>query len=112
MGLGNTAKKVQRVSQLAEKLYDAVNEVLDRLSELHDRVEGAAADIEEVRQEQREQRAILEALADEQGVDVEAAVAEVEELAGDEGDAGEGATESDARTSEGTGDPETSADAG
>lgn len=78
MGLGSTAKKVQRLSNLAEKLYAQVNEVLERLSDLTDRVETASEDIETVRHEQREQRAILEAIAAEQGIDVASAIEEAD----------------------------------
>lgn len=101
MGLGSTAKKVQRLSDLAEKLYEQVNEVLDRLSELHDRVEKAGEDVEAVRSEQREQRAILEALADEQGVDVETVLADVD-IEGPGHDEGPDHDEADPADSEST----------
>lgn len=93
MGLGSTAKKVQRLSDIAEKLYEQVNEVLERLSTLHDRVEGAAEDVEAVRREQREQRAILEAIGAEQGVDVDAVVANVEHPADGRGDGADHGTD-------------------
>lgn len=78
MGLGSTAKKVQRLTDLAEKLYGQVNEVLERLGALQDRVEKASEDVAAVRAEQRRQRAVLEALAAENGIDVEDVLAEVE----------------------------------
>jgi hypothetical protein len=71
MGLGSTAKNVQKLADLAEKLYKQVNEVLKRVGSLQDDVQEATDDVQAVRREQREQRAILEALADEQGVDVD-----------------------------------------
>lgn len=108
MGLGSTAKKVQRLSTLAEKLYEQVNEVLERLSAVHDRVETAAEDVESVRHEQREQRAILEALAEEQAVDVEAVVADLDAR---EPGSDEGTGEPDDGTTEQPGDAEAPADA-
>jgi hypothetical protein len=71
MGLGSTAKNVQKLADLAEKLYKQVNEVLKRVGSLQEDVQEATDDVQAVRREQREQRAILEALADEQGVDVD-----------------------------------------
>lgn len=90
MGLGSTAKKVQQLGDLAEKLYKMVNEVLERVGDLQERVEQSTEDIRAVRREQREQRAILEALAAEQGVDVDAVVAEADVALPEDG---EGATD-------------------
>lgn len=102
MGLGSTAKKVQRLSTLAEKLYEQVNEVLERLSDLTERVETASEDVQAVRREQREQRAILEAIATEQGIDVTSVVEEADlEVPDESGDTGkrsdEPGTQADAR---------------
>lgn len=95
MGLGSTAKNVQKLADLAEKLYKQVNEVLKRVASLQEDVEEATDDVQAVRREQREQRAILEALADEQGVDVGAVLDDAdleppEPAEGDEESADEG----------------------
>jgi predicted transcriptional regulator len=90
MGLGSTAKKVQRLSDLAEKLYKMVNELLDRVGDIQERVEESTEDLRAVRRQQREQRALLEALAEKQGVDVEAVVAEADgDPGGSDGGAGD-----------------------
>ena len=102
MGLGSTAKTVQRLSDLAEKLYKQVNEVLERVSALQERVESASDDIAAVRREQREQRAILAALAEEQGVDVEAVLAEAD-LEPETGPAGSDEEIEDGQAPEATG---------
>jgi len=112
MGLGNTAKKVQQLGDLAEKLYRMVNEVLKRVGDLQERVEESTEDVKAVRREQRRQRAILEALAERQGVDVEAVVAdadveldgEVTENDGDGGDGGDDAGADDDGDDAGAGD--------
>jgi predicted transcriptional regulator len=96
MGLGSTAKKVQQLGDLAEKLYKMVNEVLERLGDLQDRVEQSTEDVRAVRREQREQRAILEALAAEQGVDVDAVVAEADVELPEDGEGGADGPDDDA----------------
>lgn len=75
MGFANTAKKVQQLGDLAEKLYRMVNEVLERTDDLQERVQQSTEDVKAVRREQRRQRAILEALAEQRDVDVEAVLA-------------------------------------
>lgn len=99
MGLGSTAKKVQRLSTLAEKLYEKVNEILERLSDLTDRVETASEDVQAVRREQREQRAILESIAAEQGIDVPSVIEEADlEDSDTSGDQDERSDEAEAPT--------------
>ncbi|PSP48921.1 hypothetical protein BRC67_11845 [Halobacteriales archaeon QH_3_68_24] len=83
MPFGDTAKKIQRLSTLAE------------------RVESTSDQIESMDRELAEQRAIVEALAAEQGVDVDEIVAEVRAAEADETDAAEDATSDD---EDGTGD--------
>lgn len=109
MGLGNTAKKIQQLGDLAEKLYRMVNEVLERTDDLQERVQQSTEDVKAVRREQRRQRALLEALAAERGVDVEAVLAEADlELQGAEG---ETAGADEATDGAGTDDPATTTDA-
>jgi hypothetical protein len=102
MGLGSTAKNVQKLADLAEKLYKQVNEVLKRVGSLQDDVQEATDDVQAVRREQREQRAILEALADEQGVDVEATLeaADLDLPDADDGGTGSGNAAEDATDDE------------
>ena len=72
MGLGSTAKKVQKLADLAEKLYSQVQDVRDRVASLDEDLEATAERVEHVEAEQQRQRALLEALAEERGVDVDA----------------------------------------
>ncbi|MFC6726966.1 DUF5798 family protein, partial [Halobium palmae] len=71
MGLGGTAKKLQKVAEMAEDVYQRLNEVRDEVrrtqetvAETRDRVDGLESEV-------TEQRALIEAIAAEQGIDVE-----------------------------------------
>jgi DNA anti-recombination protein RmuC len=76
MGFGDTAKKIQRVTDIAEKLYERLNQVIEQVQDLKDRVESTSDQLDSMDRELAEQRAIVEALAEQQGVDAEAVVAE------------------------------------
>ncbi|QLH83039.1 DUF5798 family protein [Halosimplex pelagicum] len=113
MGFGDTAKKIQRVSDIAEKLYERLNQVIEQVQDLKERVESTSDQLDSMDRELAEQRAIVEALAEQQGVDPDAVVAErlpdpEAESEGDESDADGGeATEN----GDGAGD-QTGSDAG
>ncbi|WP_123533402.1 DUF5798 family protein [Halosimplex salinum] len=76
MPFGDTAKKVQRVTELAEKLYERVNQIVEQVQEVRERVESTSDQIESIDRELAEQRVIVEALAEQQGVDTDAVVEE------------------------------------
>ncbi|QPV63555.1 hypothetical protein I7X12_02665 [Halosimplex litoreum] len=76
MGFGDTAKKIQRVTDIAEKLYERLNQVIEQVQDLKERVESTSDQLDSMDRELAEQRAIVEALAEQQGVDAEAVVAE------------------------------------
>jgi uncharacterized coiled-coil DUF342 family protein len=87
MGFGSTAKKVQKLANLAEKTYSQMNEVVSDLQELRDDFEDTSERVVELERELAEQRAVLDALAEQEGVDVEQVVADADvnvEAAGDE----------------------------
>lgn len=110
MGLGTTAKKLQAVSETAEKLYTKVDELRSQVKQVRTHAEATSQRVERVERELDEQRAILNALAEEQGIDVDERVAEAtireaepdHELADSEPATEDGADASDA----GTGDVE------
>lgn len=76
MGLGSTAKKLQKVADIADDLYTKVNEQREQLQELRSTVEATSDRVEAIDREQAEQRALLEALAEEQGLDTDAILTE------------------------------------
>ncbi|WP_336339533.1 DUF5798 family protein [Haloarcula brevis] len=77
MGLGSTAKKIQKVADIAEDLYKKVNELKTQLEDLRSTVDETNTRVDGMETELAEQRAIIEALAEERDVDTEAVVADV-----------------------------------
>lgn len=78
MGFGGTAKKIQTVVDLAEKVYDRLNHLVSQVKTLQEQVETASDRVDENRRALAEQRALLEAIAAEQGLDVDAVLEDVE----------------------------------
>lgn len=90
MGLGGTAKKLQKVMDAAEQLYSKMNEVITELKEVQSEVETTSEQVDRIERDLAEQRALLEAVAEQQGVDVGAVVDSVE--LPDSGETGDGET--------------------
>lgn len=109
MGLGGTAKKLGTMLDIAEQTYNRLNDVREQLNSLRETVEGTEARFDDVEREQRRQRALLEAVAEEQGIDTDAVVASVESEA-DDSVPDESATESTSESPPST--PEASASDG
>ena len=78
MGLGSTAKKVQQMVDMAEELYKKLNELREQIVALRETVENTSERVERLERENAKQEAVLAALAEKQGVDVESVVADVE----------------------------------
>ncbi|QSG07583.1 DUF5798 family protein [Halapricum desulfuricans] len=93
MGFGDTAKKLQKVSSIAEDSYKRMNELREQLAQLRKEVESTSEQVDQMEYDLAEQRALLEALVEQQGLDVETIVAEanIEDL--DAGDGGENTAE-------------------
>ena len=77
MGIGSTAKKIQQIVDLAEELYSRLNQVREQLVELRGTVEETGERVSGLEAENERQRELLEALAREQGLDVDAILDEV-----------------------------------
>jgi chromosome segregation ATPase len=82
MGFGSTAKKLQRVTEVADKLYERFERLREQVNELTGTVEETNDRVASLEAELAEQRALLEALADEHDVDV--ATVTVDAATGDE----------------------------
>ena len=78
MGIGSTAKKIQILAERAEQLYEGLVELRERIIGLEESVEEASERTVGVEREQRRQRALLEAIAAEQGIDVESVLESVD----------------------------------
>lgn len=80
MGLGGTAKKVQKLADRADDLYQRVQRLHEQLSETRETVDDTNERVATLEVELAEQRALVTALAEAQGIDVDA----VTEGAGDD----------------------------
>lgn len=74
MGFGSTAKKLQKVADIADDLYTKVNELKSQLQALRETVEETNDRVDDLDGRMDEQRALLEAIAEEQGIDTEVVV--------------------------------------
>lgn len=70
--IGGAGKKISTIVELAEELYDKTTEMRKKLQETGETVDSTAERVERIEAELTEQRAILEAVAEAQGVEVEA----------------------------------------
>ncbi|AXG07264.1 hypothetical protein DU500_12990 [Haloplanus rubicundus] len=77
MGLGSTAKKLQQIADMAEDVYARLNQLREQVTETRETVEETKSRVDEMDHELAEQRAIVEALAEREGIDVDAITAEV-----------------------------------
>jgi uncharacterized coiled-coil DUF342 family protein len=73
MGFGSTAKKVQKLADTAEKLYGRLDEVRQQVVATQETVNDSNERLRAIESELDEQRALLEAIAEEHDVDPEAA---------------------------------------
>lgn len=76
MGFGDTAKKLQKVTSLAEESYNRMNELREQLVQLRNEVESTSQQVDRMEHDLAEQRALLEALAETQDLDVETIIAD------------------------------------
>lgn len=76
--LGNAGKKLQRMLDLAEELYERMNDLREQLRKMQETVEDTNERVSGIEEEQAANRALLEALADEQDIDVDSVVDEPE----------------------------------
>ena len=70
--IGSAGKKLSTMVELAEDLYERVNELRNRMESMSETVDETADRVETLEAELAEQRALVEAIAEERGIDVEA----------------------------------------
>ncbi len=92
MGLGSTAKKIQMLSDSAEKMYRQVQEMQGRIVGLEEEVDETHETVTKLDDRVAEQRALLVAIAENQGLDAEAILAEaaIEDAEADDGSGQDG----------------------
>lgn len=71
MDIAGTKRKVQRVVKVAEETYKKINQVIEQVEQLQENLEQTSEQVDHIEREQADQRALLEALAAEQGLEVE-----------------------------------------
>ncbi|MDL5360378.1 DUF5798 family protein [Halalkalicoccus sp. NIPERK01] len=76
MGLGSTTKKLQMMADKAEQLYAQLNEVKRQLEDLRAKVDTTHDTVSDLEIRHEQNRALLEALAEQQGIDVERVLTE------------------------------------
>jgi hypothetical protein len=113
MDIAATKRRIQRLIKVAEESYKKISELLDRMDRLQEDLRHTSEQVDHMEYELAEQRALLEAIAESQGVDVETLLAEAdlppepgseadgEGGAGDEQESdGEGSTTTESETQE------------
>lgn len=78
MGLGSTAKKVQKLADVAEEMYKRVTELREQINALRETVEETSDRVETLEADVAAQRALLDAIAEQHDVDPERVVAAAE----------------------------------
>jgi hypothetical protein len=78
MGFGSTAKKLQRVADMAEDLVGRLNELKERVIRMEETVDETNERLSEVERNQAEQRALIEAMATQQNIEVAEVLADIE----------------------------------
>ncbi|EMA39153.1 DUF5798 family protein [Halobiforma nitratireducens] len=76
MGLGSTAKKLQGLSDRAEAMYKQVQKLQERIVGLEEEMDDTHDTVKRLDHQLTEQRALLLAIADEQGIDGEEILAD------------------------------------
>ena len=76
MGLGSTAKKLQKLADIVEKTYKRLNELRDQLADLRSTVEDTGQRVEGLERAGAAQRALLDASAEDHALDPETVTAD------------------------------------
>ncbi|THE66016.1 hypothetical protein D8Y22_03575 [Salinadaptatus halalkaliphilus] len=76
MGLGSTAKKIQGLSDRAEAMYKQVQQLQQRIIGLEEEMDDTHDTVKRLDHQIAEQRELLLAIADEQGIDGEQILAD------------------------------------
>ncbi|WP_128906552.1 DUF5798 family protein [Halorubrum amylolyticum] len=106
MGFGDTAKKIQTLADKAERTYQKINELREEVEETQTTVLDTSERVQRLENEMAEQRAVLDAVAGEVGVDLEsvsteAHITDAEDISAAAGEADEDAENGDAESDAG-----------
>lgn len=78
MDIAGTKRRVQRLVKVAEESYKKISELLERMERLQTDLETTSRQVDHIEHELAEQRVLLEAVAESQGLDVETLLAEAD----------------------------------
>ena len=78
MDITGTKNKIQRLSKIVEQSYKKINEMLERMQTLQEDLETTSEQVDEMETELARQRALLDAIAEQQGLDPEEVIAAAE----------------------------------
>ncbi|EMA68317.1 hypothetical protein C461_06014 [Halorubrum aidingense JCM 13560] len=109
MGFGDTAKKIQTLADRAERTYQKINELREEVEQTQTTVVDTAERVHTLENEMAEQRAVLDAVAREVGVDLDSVRTEAHIVDAEADTTDDGEAETD-RVEEG-GDAEEDGDA-
>jgi TolA-binding protein len=76
MALGGTARKIQKLADTAETLYEQSKELQQRVVNLEESVDESTQRLDRLEVEGEKQRVLIEAIAREHGINVEQVLAE------------------------------------
>lgn len=77
MGLGGATKKLQKVADMGDELYSRINELREQILEMRETVQDTNQRINALENKVDQQNAILEALAEKEGLNVDELLTEV-----------------------------------
>ena len=77
MGLGGATTKLQKVADMGDELYGKINELREQIVEMRVTVQDTHRRVAALENKVDQQGAIIEALAEEEGIDVDAVLTEV-----------------------------------
>ncbi|MUV88067.1 hypothetical protein GJ631_16285 [Natronomonas sp. CBA1123] len=77
MGLGGATKKLQKVADMGEELYARMNELREQIVEVRETVQDTHERVAALENKVDQQAALLEAIAESEGVDVDELLTEV-----------------------------------
>ena len=77
MGLGGATRKLQKVADMGEELYSRINELREQMLEVHETVKETNERVVALENKVDGQAAILEAIAEKEGLDVDELLTEV-----------------------------------
>ncbi|MGM0716713.1 MAG: DUF5798 family protein [Halobacteriota archaeon] len=71
MGLGGATRKLQKVADMGEELYSRISELREQMLEVHETVKETDKRVAALENKVDGQTAIIEALAESEGIDVD-----------------------------------------